>query len=85
MYLTACVCARQTSAIYATSHRCIERVSPASYCLAVGSSLSQADLYKSSTFPLLFRSLADRATWYLQAEVRLRFERRKPNRFSGFN
>jgi hypothetical protein len=85
MYVTACVCARQTSAIYAISHRCIERVSPASYRLAVGPSLSQANLYKSRTFPLLFRSFADRVTWYLPAEVRLRFERHKSNPFSGFN
>ena len=85
MYLTACVCAGQTSDIYATSHRCMERVSPASDRLAIGPSLSQASLYKSSPFPLLFRSLADRATWYLPAEVRPRFDRRKPNPFSGFN
>jgi hypothetical protein len=85
MYLTACVCARQTSDIDATSHRCIERVSPASYCLDVGPSLSQANLYKSSIFPLLFRSVADRVIWYWPAEVRLRFDRRKPNPFSGFN
>jgi hypothetical protein len=85
MYVTACVCTRQTSAMYATSHRCIERVSPASYRLAVGSSLSQANLYKSSTFPLLFRSVADRATWYLPTEIHLRFERHESNQFSGFN
>jgi hypothetical protein len=85
MYLTARVCARQTSNIYATSHRCIERVSPASHRLAVGSSLSQANLYKSSIFPLLFRSFADRATWYLPAELHLRFERHKSNKFSGFS
>lgn len=85
MYVTACVCTRQTSNIYATSHRCIERVSPASYRLAVGSSLSQANLYKSRTFPLLFRSFADRATRYLPADIHLRFERHKSNQFSGFN
>jgi len=85
MYVTMCVCTRQTSDIYATSHRCIERVSPASYRLAVGSSLSQANLYKSSTFPLLFRSVADRATWYLPTEIHLRFERHESNPFSGFN
>ena len=85
MYVTACVCTRQTSAMYATSHRCIERVSPASYRLAVGSSLSQANLYKPSTFPLLFRSVADRATWYLPTEIHLRFERHESNQFSGFN
>jgi hypothetical protein len=85
MCLTACVCARQTSGIYAMSHRCIERVSPALYRLSVGPSLSQANLYKSSTFPLLFRSFADRATRYLPAEVCLRFERHKSNKFSGFN
>jgi hypothetical protein len=85
MCLTACVCARQTSDIYATSHRCIERVSPASYRLSVGSSLSQANLYKSITFPLLFRSFTDRATWYLPVEIRLRSERHKSNTFSGFN
>ena len=85
MYVTACVCARQTSDIYATSHRCIERVSPASYRLAVGSSLSPANLYKSRTFPRLFRSFADRATWYLPADIHLRFERHKSNPFSGFN
>ena len=85
MYLTACVCAGQTSDIYATSHRCMERVSPASDRLAIGPSLSQANLYKSSIFPLLFRSFADRATWYLPAEIHLRFERHKSNPFSGFN
>ena len=85
MYVTACVCARQTSDIYAMSHRCIERVSPASYRFAVGSSLSQTNLYKSNIFPLLFRSCAERATWYLPAEIHLRFERHKSNQFSGFN
>jgi hypothetical protein len=85
MCLTAYVCARQTSDIYATSHRCIERVSPASYRFVVGPSLSQANLYKSSIFPLLFRSFADRATWYLPAEIHQRFEWHKPNKFSGFD
>ena len=85
MYLSARVCARQTSDIYATSHRCIERVGPASYCLSVGSSLSQANLRKSITFPLLFRSVADCSTWYMSAVVHLRLERHKPNPFSGFN
>ena len=85
MCLTACVCARQTSDIYATSYRCIERVSPASYRLSVGSSLSQANLHKSRIFPLLFRSVADRATWYLPTQIHLRFERHESNPFSGFN
>lgn len=62
MCLTACVCARQTSDTYVPSHRCIERVSPASYRLSLGASLSQTNLYQSRTFPLLFRSFADHAT-----------------------
>ena len=62
MCLNARVCAPQTSDTHVTPNRCIERVSPASFRLSVGSSLSLANLHQPSTFPLLFRSFADHAT-----------------------
>ena len=62
MCLNVCVCALQTSDTYATPNRCIERVSPASFRLSVQSSVPLANLHQPTTFPLLFRSFADRAT-----------------------
>jgi len=62
MCLNVRVCVLQTSDAHATPNRCIERVSPALLCLSVGSRLSLANLHKTSTFPLLFRSFAHYAT-----------------------
>jgi hypothetical protein len=70
MCLNARVCALQTSGTHATSHRCIERVYPASFSLSGASALSLSNLTRavhahrnrSVTFPLLFRSFVDHAT-----------------------